>query len=417
MVDGLVTTQSVNVKNSLDVYGTAMIEESLTIGSGFALTPEGMTIDTSSHKGPLLELRSSQRGFIGAFLEINSLTQGETPMNSSMIRAAVDGFTTFDLKTNGHLIVNGIQMKSGGFVVSSGGINIESGGLTVRGGITLESGILNLKENEIMLSSITLENRESQSNVLQINNLNPYFVGPLISINDQSNNREKYLIVDYKQDQTSTFQLDSKGNLYSAGSMKLNEILEVGQSVNVNGILSFKPHQVSAGDEVILPSNVAFVELSDDHSDSANNVILPSAASPGQLLILRNLDATSVYLSSKNQANHQSKRLKVQPDVTIILVFNGYHWIDIQSLSTSIDKLRNIQELTFQNDVDVGNVTMTTGGLRMNGLNKGEVLVGGIGGSIRGRKGLTYSNGVLSTQGLMAQSLESDIDGNSKTIS
>lgn len=44
---GLVTAQSMNVVNSLDVHGSAVVEDSLTIGSGFALTPEGMTIDTN----------------------------------------------------------------------------------------------------------------------------------------------------------------------------------------------------------------------------------------------------------------------------------------------------------------------------------------------------------------------------------
>ena len=45
--DGLLTAQSINIVNSLDVHGSAVVEDSLTIGSGFALTPEGMTIDTN----------------------------------------------------------------------------------------------------------------------------------------------------------------------------------------------------------------------------------------------------------------------------------------------------------------------------------------------------------------------------------
>jgi hypothetical protein len=47
---GLVTAQSINVVNSLDVHGSAHVEDSLTIGSGFALTPEGMTIDTNKYE-------------------------------------------------------------------------------------------------------------------------------------------------------------------------------------------------------------------------------------------------------------------------------------------------------------------------------------------------------------------------------
>ena len=409
--DGVVTTQNMNVVNSLDVRGTVVVEDSLTIGSGFALTPEGMTIDTARHSGPLLELRSSQKNFHGSFLEINSLTSGETPANSSMIRTAVDGLTTFDLKTNGHLIVNGIQMKSGGLVVSSGGLEVESGGLRVRGGITLESGQLNLKDKtEMKLSSLILENHQSQNSILQINNYNAHYVGPIISLNNNSE---------------GDGQLDSDGNIVSAGSMKLHKQLISEGGLHVSGIFSLDPYQVLASDEIILPPNRAFIEVLNDHKESLNRVYLPKlgddktvseSLTPGQVLVLRNLDETSLKVVSTNHHNHATRTIQIPTDVTVILIFNGYDWLDIQSLSTSVDRLKNIQELTFQNDVDVGNFTITAGGYRMLGINKGEVLVGGIGGSLKGRKGLTYSNGVLSTQGLKAQSLESDLDGNKKTI-
>lgn len=425
--DGVMTTQSLNVQNSLDVHGTAVIEDSLTIGSGFALTPEGMTIDTSRHTGALLELRSSQKQFDGAYLEINSLTSGQTPANSSMIRTSVDGFTTFDLKTNGHLIVNGIQMKSGGFVISSGGMNIESGGLVVKGGITMESGVLDLRKNNMKLSSITLENHDSNSHILQIDNYNSHFIGPVISINQNnpstSTLHENYIIMETKKNQKTIFQLDSDGNIESNGSMKLKNKLILENNLHINGMISFTPYQIIADDEITLPSNHVFIEILDDHKESKNIIFLPILnIVSGQMMILRNLDMNTIYLTyyqttSTHQDNSQRNKIKIPSNVSILLIYNGYDWIDIQSLSTSIEKLKNIQELTFQNDVNVGNITMTTGGYRMYGLNKGEVLVGGIGGTIKGRKGLIYSNGILSTQGLKVEILESDIDGNMKTIS
>jgi hypothetical protein len=444
VVDGVLTTQHLNVENSLAVHGSAVIEDSLTIGSGFALTPEGMTIDTSKHTGPLLELRSSQQDFSGSFLEINALTPGgrrghggPTSINttSSMIRTAVDGITTFDLKTNGHLTVQGLQMQSGGVVVNSGGIQVLAGGMTVHGGLTLESGQLNLQNNELKLSNLILDSSQTTSHILQIVNSNPHFVGPVISFVDSSSGSGsgsgdgKYLILETKTggaQSSPSFQLDSHGNVMSAGSVTIGKKLDVQKALHVGGILSFAPYQITAGDEIIIPSDSAFVEVVSDHRESLNHVLLPTqttatrSLTPGQMLILRNLDETPLYLSTSPVSSSSSspkKKLKLQSDVTIFLLFNGHEWIDIQSLSSSIDKVTNLQELTLQNDVDVGNFTITTGGYRMHGLNKGEVLVGSVGGTIKGRKGLTYSNGILSTQGLKAETLESDIEGKKKTIS
>jgi hypothetical protein len=47
--NGIMTVDHVNVMHSLDVIGSVTVEDELTIGSGFALTPNGMTIDTARH--------------------------------------------------------------------------------------------------------------------------------------------------------------------------------------------------------------------------------------------------------------------------------------------------------------------------------------------------------------------------------
>jgi hypothetical protein len=419
-------------------------------------------------------------------------------MNSSMIRTAVNGLTTFDLKTSGELLVNGLQMKSGGLVVSSGGVKVAAGGLSVYGGITLESGQLHLKDTKtaMKLSHLVLENsqdslqNQNQNSFLEINNLKNLMIRPIISINDLSGDLSgdltgelkthrdlsssggrgnggrdndgssrgsggrgsgvgegvgNYLIMETTKDHQPTYQLDSNGNIFSNGSMKLHKNLIAEGGVQVNGMFSLDPFQIIASDDIILPTNKAFIEILSDHKDSANRLQLPrligtsagaaaaaaggagsgaggtaavgDSLTSGQLLILRNLDETPLQVLSTNHHNHVIKTIKIPSQVTVILIFNGYDWLDIQSLSSSIDRLKDIQELTFQNDIDVGNFTITSGGYRMAGINKGEVLVGGIGGALKGRKGLTYSNGILSTQGLKAQVLESDLDGNKKTIS
>jgi len=47
----LLTAQSLTLSNDLHVQGSANIEDSLTIGSGFALAPGGITVDVATHTG------------------------------------------------------------------------------------------------------------------------------------------------------------------------------------------------------------------------------------------------------------------------------------------------------------------------------------------------------------------------------
>lgn len=346
-----------------------------------------------------------------------------------MIRTSVDGFTTFDLKTNGDLIVNGIKTKSGGLAVSTGGIQVHSGGLLVNGGITLQSGQLNLQHNQLLLSNLILENNKSVDNVLSIINHNPHFYGSLFSIKDKVETKDsKYLIFDINKLDKNIFKLDSDGNIKTTGSYTGNNIYSQNH-LNVGGSISFSSTQILADDNIILPVDKIYIEIINDHKLSENKVTLPTKYSnnndinnnkpllSGQILIIRNLDETSLHLISTNLHDKTVKTLKLLPQTTLMLVFNGHEWIDIQSIATSIDKLQNINEFTINNDIHMGNHSITTGGYRMIGLNKGEILVGSIGGAIKGRKGLTYSNGILSTIGLKVETLESDLNGNKKTIS
>lgn len=94
---GIVTAQNMKLFGNLEVTGNANVEESLTIGSGFALTPGGMTVDVATHTGTLFELTSRQELFNGSMLEIRA--QGE---QSSMIKTIANGLTTFELSSSGN---------------------------------------------------------------------------------------------------------------------------------------------------------------------------------------------------------------------------------------------------------------------------------------------------------------------------
>lgn len=115
----LISGQNLRLSNDLHVMGSANVEDSLTIGTGFALNPAGMTVDVASHSGTLFELRSRQVGFNGTLMELNSV--GE---DSTLIRAISNGLTAFELHTSGDVKMNGLRLASGGIQVQSGGIDV-----------------------------------------------------------------------------------------------------------------------------------------------------------------------------------------------------------------------------------------------------------------------------------------------------
>jgi hypothetical protein len=119
VVPQLITGQNLLLHNTLHVVGSANVEESLTIGAGFALTPGGMTVDVATHTGTLFELRSRQAGFNGTLMELNSVGD-----NNVLIKTVSSGLTTFELLSSGDVRMNGLRLASGGVQVQAGGIEV-----------------------------------------------------------------------------------------------------------------------------------------------------------------------------------------------------------------------------------------------------------------------------------------------------
>ena len=105
IVNGYTSIANVHISSSLEVQGSATVEDSLLIGTGFALTPGGMTVDVSTHVGTLFELRSRQPTFNGSLLEIH--TNGPT---SSMIKAVTNDIVTFELSSAGFVKMQGLEV-------------------------------------------------------------------------------------------------------------------------------------------------------------------------------------------------------------------------------------------------------------------------------------------------------------------
>jgi hypothetical protein len=121
VVDAVTEMTHARVKGSLEVAGTAHVEESLFIGSGFALTPSGMTVNVATHFGTLFELTSRQKDFTGSMLEINAVGNAST-----LIRGVINGVTTCELTDAGEMITQSLRMLSGGVDVQAGGVRVSS---------------------------------------------------------------------------------------------------------------------------------------------------------------------------------------------------------------------------------------------------------------------------------------------------
>mmetsp|Transcript_5086 Transcript_5086/g.7776 ORF Transcript_5086/g.7776 Transcript_5086/m.7776 type:complete len:1957 (-) Transcript_5086:199-6069(-) len=407
--DGLVTAQSINIVNSLDVHGSAVVEDSLTIGSGFALNPEGMTIDTNKHSGPLLELRSGQEQFNGSLLEINAIT-GD---NSSMIRGIVDGVTTFDLTSRGNLSLAGVRMFSGGLEIDSGGVHISSGGLFVQGGLSVASGGLSLENTKLSAKSLHASGDDAAAPLLVVEYSNGDFTGNAFVIDMQSN-EDDFSLIDAKVNDKGVFSVGGDGSLKTAGSITTASGLEVNEHARMKGGVSVAKLLLSAGDSISIPFDASFVDIQDDKSEKANIATLPTrpdGAFEGQIIIIHNSDNSVV------RATTGGGELHIPVDCTVMLVYDGSRWVDVQALAAPLDSISNVKKFEVANDINIGNYTIEAGGFKLSSLNRGEIVVGGVGGLLRGRSGLSYMNGVLSAPGLKFTTLEADVDAKSKTIS
>jgi hypothetical protein len=402
--DGMVIAESLNVVNSLDVHGSANIEDSLTIGSGFALTPEGMTIDSSTHSGPLLELRSMQENFDGSLLEINTVKGS----SSSLIRAAVDEVITFDVSTTGDMMLKGLHMKSGGIEVDAGGIQVKSGGLSVDGGFTLLSGDFVLPDNNLKARTFHAENDNIAQSLLSLSSTSSDYSGTAIAVDISAAKSDLYKVLEAKAaDGVTVLSVDGTGSIDSAGDISAGGDLSVEGNSRLKGGLSFEKVAVSAGDIITVPtaSNV-YVEITNDGKNGRNLVSFEMGSVNGQVSVVTNLDDD---ITTGDALIH--------PGSTLMFVFNNGIWRPLEALAAHFEEITGVKKLEVDNDVSVGNHTITVGGLKLMNLLRGDILVGGMDGQVRTRNGFFFTNGVLSTPSLSAEKLGGPLDAQFNVIS
>ena len=147
---GQVEASSLHVTSTVDIQHTLTVGDTLQVGTIFHVNESGMSIqrdqsarnkgnsgssndidgsvEDTVHNIPLLSLTSSE----GTILELNKVNHHNSNGNNedynsedgSIMKAIINGVTTFDLRNNGHLLTKSLKLSTGGVHVEAGGVKV-----------------------------------------------------------------------------------------------------------------------------------------------------------------------------------------------------------------------------------------------------------------------------------------------------
>jgi hypothetical protein len=390
---GLLTTHNLNVKGTLDVVGSMNVEESLTIGTQFALTNGGMTVDVSKHSGTLFELRSRQEKFNGSLIEVHA-----SGVDSSIFKSVVDGQVTFELSSSGKLITQGLKLLSGGVDIKSGGLIISSGGAKIRGGLVIQDGGLVINETEFAAKSLKAMSSEVDGACLHAINTNENFVGSAVDIQLHSADKVQAMFLTAKDKVgNEVVSIAATGDFKTKGGVSIHGHASVDGHSSF-GSSSFKKTTVLAGNKIIIPQNASFVEIKSDKKKSKNEIIFPNDVIPGHVIVLLNND------------EDESISPRVPAGTVVIFIFDGLNWIDIQALKVPSSYLTDVKELTASNDLNIGNITLSVARLELSDATKNSIAFFGVDGAILSASKFTFTKSTLSVPQLKVDKILTDID-------
>lgn len=249
--DGLLHARDIAVEASLTVGGAAHVEDSLTLGSGFVLNPEGMTIDANRHSHALLELKSGATDFDSALLEIKASAQ-----QASFIKGTVNGVTTFDLAASGDLQLNHIRLLSGGVHVSSGGVQVDAGGVMVQGGLTVASGGVSFLEGSVAASSISVQRGAESvdaSALIAAGSSSASFVGTMLELSGAGAGEKGFTFIHATKKSGNdagddVFIVSSEGSVMAKGDMSVGGRFRSASGAVLEADVTLTKTTVSAGE-------------------------------------------------------------------------------------------------------------------------------------------------------------------------
>lgn len=401
--DGTVRMTKALVNSSLE------IGQELRVGQGVRVVDSSVTVTSARSIGgdhgqdqrgdPLLQLRYRPEDQ-SVFRAVLANEEGATA------KAPV---TTFELFSNGTVYMKALKLQSGGIAVEAGGVSVLSGGLSVYGGLAVRSGGLRLDDQAFSASTLSALSPASHVSgpVLRAAAASPAFSGTLLSLQAESTLPTFTYITALNQRNNSVFSVLSDGSIHSSGGAAFQGSLTVSQHTSLLGGMSLGRVMVTAGADIALICCAAgshFI-VSEDGQRTRN--LLTIAAAPdgrledGQAILITNRDSQPL----RGIAN-------IPPNVTISLVYDGDRavWLDVRSLWAPTEELRAVRIFEAENDLDVGNVTVSFGRLRLTRLRKGSLLSVGAGGVVIETPSLIVANQSLFVTSLYVDKM-SGIDG------
>eukprot|EP01032_Pedospumella_encystans_P013943 gene13943-16031_t len=429
----LLTAQSLTLSNDLHVQGSANIEDSLTIGSGFALTPGGITVDVATHTGTLFELKSRQVGFNGTLFELNSV--GE---DNVLIKTVTNGLSTFELHSSGFVNMNGLRLKSGGVQVESGGIEVSAGGMNVHGGISVLSGGLSLPEQPFAVGSLQAISSATNlhASVLSGTTTSQHYIGSMLELTSNSGDSDTSDLMSYinllqstthsgdtSDTATSLFQVKGSGQITSsAGALfKGPQGVDIYGSMLMRGKVALQRATLSAIDssdkdslQVIVPLNATYVVITRTDTTTTNNVDSidvvfepsPSSHSAGRILLISNNDSIVT-----------SGRVQIPPYTTVLLVYDGENWVSVDALKAPMHVLENVRTFTATADLNIGPHTLSALRFQSTSLNTNSIVYSGNSGVLTTSDKFTYTKGVLAAPAMKVENLLCALDARGNDIS
>lgn len=448
---GTLTAKSGIFSDVLNVGGRVTVEEGLVVGKAVHVSNEGRLSIASSAASTdsVVSIEHSSESFGGAVISLKSDSDV-----ASFLRTESHGLTTFDLSTNGSVRMSALKLHSGGIQVDRGGMAIKAGGLSVRGGFTLESGDFNLLDRHLAVGSLTsaLPAEEKEAALFDGRVASSYYVGAMLRLSAPRSPREsrhsrspfQFLsfekITDTGDADTETnkevvFEVDGDGFLASSAgaSFKGEKGVRVGAPLHIDNDVFLAAQTIPAR------WNEATEEwLSDIPLTSSGNYLTIKKSSPptttltstkkgirlrfnedkalddetrqrqtGRVLVLSNADDTTT-----------SGVLVIPPHTTIIIVFNGVTWQDVEALRAPMQVLTNVERLEAKNDLVIGNVSFSAGKLQATSLSPGSVLfVNKQHYLSEHRQKFFYSKGTLHAPSLKIDKLAGSLDAQGNDIS
>lgn len=361
----------------------------------FSVSNDGSLSATQAKFGNLLKVNKDsiivgqESSSTSSLFQINANDNKDSAFSvqyngESVFKIEEDLTTLSNLKLSGGIYIEtgGIDIVSGGIQVGSGGIRVSSGDLIIDGDVQLKSDRLQL-DGDVEANRIKLKNKDDKNFpliYLSDSTSSPSTSESLI-LGENLNNLNNFLTL--KEEEEIIFNIKNDGTIESNGKLYINNHSNL-KKLTLNNLVLEPLYLTSTYSEqlksyhIFLPSDSSYIILLPSPNDVSFSVSFPTNVSAGYLLLLTN----------ENSFSSSSDTLLIPPFSTNLFLFTGKSWVNLSgtnnkgdssstssTLSTPVSSitkpnfhglsLKSVSELSFLNDIDVGNHTLAVGALKV----------------------------------------------------